>query len=140
MAGGCAVISSLTEMNIWAAYWILPIVITAYIVVGGLRATFICDFLHTAILLGCIFAFMFEIYATNPDIGSPAKLYDMLQHAQTTHPASSTNRSYLTVDSHAGLLKAVTIFLGSFANVWTDQAYWYGFEAQNHIQLPETPS
>jgi Na+/proline symporter len=124
MAGGGAVVSSLTGMNIWASYWILPIVITAYIVVGGLRSTFICDYLHTTILYACIFTFMFEIYAVNPEIGSPSKLYDMLKSAQVNDPAASKNGSYLTVESHEGLVKAATILLGGFSNVWTDQAYW----------------
>jgi Na+/proline symporter len=124
MAGGGAVISSLTGMNIWASYWILPIVITAYIVVGGLRSTFICDYLHTIILYACIFTFMFQIYAVNPDIGSPSRLYDLLKSAEAKHPAASDNGSYLTVRSHSGLVKAVTILLGGFSNVWTDQAYW----------------
>ncbi|KAF2497759.1 solute symporter family transporter [Lophium mytilinum] len=124
MAGGGAVISSLTGMNIWAAYWILPLVITAYIVVGGLRSTFICDYLHTIILYACIFTFMFQIYAVNPDIGSPSRLYDLLKSAEAKHPAASDNGSFLTVKSHAGLVKAVTILLGGFSNVWTDQAYW----------------
>ncbi|KAF2808751.1 urea transporter [Mytilinidion resinicola] len=124
MAGGGAVISSLTGMNIWASYWILPVVITCYIVVGGLRSTFICDYLHTIILYACIFTFMFQIYAVNPDIGSPSRLYDLLKSAEKKHPAASDNGSFLTVKSHAGLVKAVTILLGGFSNVWTDQAYW----------------
>lgn len=124
MAGGGAVVSALTGMNIWASYWILPIVITAYIVVGGLRSTFICDYLHTAILYACTFTFMFEIYDMNPVIGSPAKLYELLKTAQVNEPAASENGSYLTVKSHDGLVKAATILLGGFSNVWTDQAYW----------------
>ncbi|KAF2644173.1 urea transporter [Massarina eburnea CBS 473.64] len=124
MAGGGAVVSALTGMNIWASYWILPIVITAYIVVGGLRSTFICDYLHTVILYACIFTFMFQIYVTNPHIGSPSKLYDMLVTAEIDKPAASQGGSYLTVNSHEGLVKAATILLGGFSNVWTDQAYW----------------
>jgi Na+/proline symporter len=74
-AGGCAAFSSLTGMNIWAAYWILPAIVTAYIVVGGLRATFICDYLHSIFLYICIFAFMFQAYSVNEHIDSPAALW-----------------------------------------------------------------
>ncbi|TVY37783.1 putative urea active transporter [Lachnellula subtilissima] len=125
MAGGCAVFSSLTGMNIWAAYWILPAIVTAYIVVGGLRATFICDYLHTIFLYVCIFAFMFQTYSVNPHIGSPSALWHLLMEKQKTKShADSYNGSYMTVDSNDGLVTAATIFLGGFSAVWTDQAYW----------------
>lgn len=124
MAGGCAVFSSLTGMNVWAAYWILPAIVTAYIVVGGLRATFICDYLHIIFLYVCIFAFMFQTYSLNPHIGSPSVLWDLLKAKESTSPADSYNGSYLTVDSNDGLVTTATIFLGGFSAVWTDQAYW----------------
>ncbi|KAF2116040.1 hypothetical protein BDV96DRAFT_686470 [Lophiotrema nucula] len=82
----------------------LPPVITAYIVVGGLRSTFICDYLHSAILYTCIFTFMFEIYAVNPDIGSPGKLYDLLKSAQETKPAASADT--IRLDQAVGLAAA----------------------------------
>ncbi|RDW88318.1 urea transporter [Coleophoma cylindrospora] len=124
MAGGCAVFSALTGMNIWAAYWILPAIVTAYIVVGGLRATFICDYLHTIFLYVCIFCFMFKAFSTDPTIGSPAELWRLLKAQEATLPADSYNGSYMTVNSRDGLVTAATIFLGGFSGVWTDQAYW----------------
>ena len=96
-AGGCAVFASLTGMNIWAAYWILPTIVTAYIVVGGLRSTFICDYLHTIFLYVCIFAFMFQTYSVNPNIGSPSELWRLLKAKEVTLPADSYNGSYMTV-------------------------------------------
>ncbi|KAH6673691.1 solute symporter family transporter [Halenospora varia] len=124
MAGGGAVFGSLTGMNLWAAYWILPAIVTAYIVVGGLRATFICDYLHTIFLYVCIFAFMFQTYSINPAIGSPGALWELLKEKALTIPADSYDGSYMTVKSNDGLVTAATIFLGGFSAVWTDQAYW----------------
>jgi Na+/proline symporter len=123
-AGGCAVFSSLAGMNIWAAYWILLAIVTAYIVVGGLRATFICDYLHTIFLYIYIFAFMFQAYSVNEHIGSPAELWRLLKAKEATSPADSYDGSYMTVKSNHGLVTAATIFLGGFSAVWTDQAYW----------------
>src|SRR4051794_31968591 len=81
-----AAVSAFIGMSIRASYWILPVVIIAYVVVGGLRSTFVCDFLHSTILYACIFTFMFETYAVNPIIGSPGMLYDMLKSAQRSRP------------------------------------------------------
>ncbi|KUJ16851.1 urea transporter [Mollisia scopiformis] len=128
MAGGSAVFYSLTGMNIWAAYWILPAIVTAYIVVGGLRATFspcICDYLHTIFLYVCIFAFMFQTYSINPNIGSPAELWKLLKDKEVSSPADSYNGKSATLSQCInGLVTAATIFLSGFSAVWTDQAYW----------------
>jgi Na+/proline symporter len=107
-------------MNLWAAYWNLPAIVTAYIVVGGLRATFICDYLHTIFLYICIFAFMFQAYSVNEHIGSPAELWRLLKAKELSSPANSYNESYMTVKSNDGLVTAATIFLGGFSAVWTD--------------------
>jgi Na+/proline symporter len=124
MTGGCAAFSSLTGMNVWAAYWILPAIVTAYIVVGGLRATFICDYLHTIFLYVCIFTFMFQTYSLNPDIGSPSQLWHLLKEKEKIIPADSYDGSYMTVGSREGLVTAATIFLSGFSAVWTNQVYW----------------
>lgn len=59
--GGAATVSALTGMNILAAYVLLPIDIVVYVVFGGLRATFICDWTHTITLLfAIIYTFIFR--------------------------------------------------------------------------------
>ncbi|KAH8881060.1 urea transporter, partial [Thozetella sp. PMI_491] len=126
LTGGCSVFVALSGMNIWASYFILIVAVQSYIVVGGLRSTFICDYLHTTFLYGCIFTFMFSVYTTSPHIGSPEALYDLLSK-QSENPATeadSYNGSYFTVKSSEGLVTAMTILIGSFSAIWTDQAYW----------------
>ncbi|CAK7204873.1 urea permease [Sporothrix eucalyptigena] len=120
LTGGCGVFSALSGMNLWASYFILILAVQSYIVVGGLRSTFVSDYLHTTFLFGCIFTFMFSVYATNPAIGSPEALYDLLNQKK----ADSYNHSYFTVKSKDGLVTAITILLGSISAIWTDQAYW----------------
>lgn len=113
-------------MDIWASYFILILAVQSYIVVGGLRSTFICDYLHTTFLYACIFVFMFTVYASSPHLGSPKALYDLLQkQSQKADTAADTyNSSYMTVKSQDGLVHAMTIWIGSFSAIWTDQAYW----------------
>ncbi|KAF3007163.1 urea active transporter [Neopestalotiopsis sp. 37M] len=97
----------------------------AYIVTGGLRSTFICDYLHTVVLYVIIFIFMFSVYTSSPHIGSPEALYDLLvQQSETGHAAGTDNGSYFTVRSRDSLVFGATIFLAGFSGVWTDQAYW----------------
>lgn len=56
---------------------------------GGLRATFISDFIHTFLIFGILFAFLFAAFAadtTNGILGSPGKVWDLLQTAATVQP------------------------------------------------------
>ena len=57
--GGAATVNALTGMNVNAACMLLPIGIAVYVVFGGLRATFVCDWSHTIILFIIIYLFLF---------------------------------------------------------------------------------
>ena len=42
LLGGSAVVTALTGMNVYAAVFLIPLGVCAYVVLGGLRATFLC--------------------------------------------------------------------------------------------------
>ncbi len=42
LLGGSAVVTALTGMNVYAAVFLIPTGVCAYVVLGGLRATFLC--------------------------------------------------------------------------------------------------
>ena len=69
MLGGSSVVGALTGMNVYAACYLIPIVVAAYVIVGGLRSTFIADYTHTVILFVAIFVFGFTMYAKSPIVG-----------------------------------------------------------------------
>lgn len=43
LLGGSAVVTSLTGMNVYAAIFLIPVGVCFYVVLGGLRATFLCE-------------------------------------------------------------------------------------------------
>ena len=45
LLGGSAVVTSLTGMNVYAAIFLIPLGVCVYVVLGGLRATFLCKVL-----------------------------------------------------------------------------------------------
>lgn len=55
---------------------------TAY----GRQATFLTDYVHTVIILVIIFLFAFSAYATNENLGSPGKVWELLTQAGKDHP------------------------------------------------------
>ena len=123
--GGAQVVEALTGQNVYGACFLIPLVVAAYVIAGGLRSTFIADYLHTVVLFIAIFIFCFMMYASSPELGSVSKFYDLLQTASERMPIDGNYEgSYLTFRSIDGLAFAIDIFAAGFCNVWLDQAYW----------------
>ncbi|OQV06051.1 hypothetical protein CLAIMM_10688 [Cladophialophora immunda] len=123
--GGSQVLAGLSGVNVYAACFIIPIAVAAYVIQGGLRSTFVADYLHTVILFVAIFIFAFTLYTSDDYTGSPGKVYDLLVEASKQTPlAGNRHGSWLTFQSSTGIKFAAVIFLGSFSTVWLDQAYW----------------
>lgn len=73
LTGGSAVVKDLTGMNVVAACLLLPLGVILYTLFGGIKATFITDYLHTIILLVIILVFAFTTYANHDVLGSPVR-------------------------------------------------------------------
>ncbi|KAF3767301.1 hypothetical protein M406DRAFT_39720 [Cryphonectria parasitica EP155] len=124
--GGSQVVAALSGVNVYGACFLIPFVVAAYVIAGGLRSTFIADYAHTVILFIAIFTFGFSIYATNPEVGSISRFYDLLQEAGRNMPieGNAHGGSYLTFKSNDGLVFAIDLLVAGFCTVWLDQAYW----------------
>ena len=51
LTGGVAVVNSLTGMSNAAACFLLPIGIVLYTIAGGIKATFLTDYVHTLTIM-----------------------------------------------------------------------------------------
>ncbi|CAE6407124.1 unnamed protein product [Rhizoctonia solani] len=123
--GGSATVTDLTGMNTIAACFLIPIGVAIYVVAGGMRATLLCDYTHTAVLFAIILTFIFTVYSTSPKIGSPSRMHELLVEASASKPvAGNAQGSYLTMRSKNGLIFGVINIIGNFATVFNDQAYW----------------
>lgn len=99
LTAAAAVINSITGVNVYASLFLLPLAVTAYTLRGGLRSTILADYLHTVVIFIILFVFFFKAYATSDDIGSPGKMYDLLQQAALTNPSENYDGSWLTIKS-----------------------------------------
>lgn len=125
LLGGSAVVTSMTGMNVYAAIFLIPVGVCAYVILGGLRATFLCDYSHTLILMVVIMYFMFNAYATSPLIGSPGEMYELLKEAAVKRPvAGNKDGSYMTMKSNYALIFGVIQLCSGSGTVFLDQAYW----------------
>ncbi|KAK4054470.1 hypothetical protein OIV83_000964 [Microbotryomycetes sp. JL201] len=125
LTGGSATVSDITNMSTPAACMLIPVGVVCYILLGGMRASLIADYLHTACLLCVILTFMFSVYATNDKISSPGAMWDLLKAAAIRDPvAGNAEGSRLTFRSNGGLVFGVLNIIGNFATVYLDQAYY----------------
>lgn len=69
------------------------------------QATFLTDYAHTVILCIILLIFAFTAYATNTVLGSPGRVWDLLQEAAARHPVEgNAGGSYLTMRSQEGAI------------------------------------
>ncbi|POR38921.1 Putative urea active transporter 1 [Tolypocladium paradoxum] len=125
IAGGSATINALTGVHAVAAIFLMPIPVVAYTFIGGLKATFITDYIHGFVVLIIIILFALNAYATSHVLGSPSAVYDLLVEAATAHPvAGNKDGSYLTMRSQGGAIFFVINIVGNFGTVFLDNGYY----------------
>jgi SSS family transporter len=92
---------------------------------GGIKATFLTDYVHTLMIFIIIFTFTFTVYATNKTLGSPRAVYDLLVKAAEKHPVDgNAGGSYLTMQSKEGAIFFVINIVGNFGTVFIDNGYY----------------
>ncbi|KZZ97920.1 Sodium/solute symporter [Ascosphaera apis ARSEF 7405] len=125
LAGGSAVVNSLTGMNTIAACFLLPVGVVLYTMFGGVKSTLLTDYAHTIILVVLVFIFAFSAYVSGDKLGSTSKVYDLLVQAAIRHPVEgNAEGSYLTVRSREGAIFFVINLVGNFGTVFLDCGYW----------------
>ncbi|KAF1935558.1 urea active transporter [Clathrospora elynae] len=125
LTGGSAVVTSLTGMPTAAACFLLPVGVVLYTMFGGIKATFLTDYAHTVVILVILLMFAFTAYATNENLGSPGKVYDLLVEAAKRHPVEgNAGGSYLTMRSKEGAIFFVINIVGNFGTVFCDNGYY----------------
>ncbi|RHZ56161.1 sodium:solute symporter family protein [Aspergillus thermomutatus] len=124
LLGAAAVIAALTGVHIVAATFLLPVGVTVYTFVGGIKATFLTDYFHTAVIL--IIACYFSIKAFTVDqVGSIGKLYELVKSASQRHPVSGNHdATYLTMTSKGGILFGILHICSNFGLVIMDTSFF----------------
>jgi SSS family transporter len=125
LLGGAAVVNGLTGMNISIAAFLIPIGVMIYTLVGGLKATFVADYIHTIIIFITILTFVSVVYFVSPVTGGVQGMFDKLTAAASIHPVEGNAAgAYLTMASMGGLIFGIINIVGNFGTVFVDQAYW----------------
>ncbi|KAL1854563.1 urea active transporter [Paecilomyces lecythidis] len=125
LTGGSAVMTALTGVHTAAGCFLLPIGVVLYTLFGGIKATFVTDYIHTIFIVVIIFVFAFSAYATSSKLGSPSAVYDALVEASSRRPVEgNAEGSYLTMRSQQGGIFFVINLIGNFGTVFLDNGYY----------------
>mmetsp|Transcript_134326 Transcript_134326/g.218635 ORF Transcript_134326/g.218635 Transcript_134326/m.218635 type:complete len:379 (-) Transcript_134326:971-2107(-) len=147
LLGGAATVNALTGMDIDLAAFLIPWGVILYTAAGGLKATFLASYLHTAIIFLVLVVCVYTVYVKE---GSTDSVYEGLQatigystakceqifsdkDGKTFFEAGkyacgpvpdNTDGSYLTMLSLGGLKFGIINIVGNFGTVFVDQSYW----------------
>jgi len=151
LLGGAATMEALTGMPYEAASFLIPWGVWCYTFMGGLKATFMASYVHTAIIFIILVVFIYTIYVKR---FSSDQVYDMLEMTKSytdeecdaifSNSDGVTFRdqddaaysyscgkigdnyhgSYLTMVSLQGFIFGVINVIGNFGTVFVDQSYW----------------
>ncbi|KAL9242636.1 hypothetical protein vseg_016619 [Gypsophila vaccaria] len=140
LLGGSAVVNALTGVNIYAASFLIPLGVVVYTLAGGLKATFLASYIHSVIVHVVLVVFVYLVYASNSELGSPSLVYDRLKEIASrsricTEPISHVGQScgpvdgnfkgsYLTMLSSGGVVFGIINVVGNFGTVFVDNGYW----------------
>ncbi|KXT06706.1 hypothetical protein AC578_8533 [Pseudocercospora eumusae] len=132
---GSQLVTGMTGMHVIAACVLIPAGVVLYTAVGGLKATFLTDFLHTTIALILLIYFAIAVLS-NQHIGGPSGLYDKVKAAKD-HIDGNYNGSLLTFKSEPAILFGLVLKLGNLALVLMDTAFWQkSFASEVHATVP----
>lgn len=99
LVGASTSVTALTGMHVVASTYLLPLGVAVYTYFGGLRATFLTDYVHTFIIMIILVWFTIRVIVVK-DIGSIGALYDAVVQAGHDYPvAGNYQGSYLTMRS-----------------------------------------
>ncbi|MDP6770189.1 MAG: hypothetical protein QF704_05790, partial [Anaerolineales bacterium] len=89
LLGGAAVVNGLTGMDISLAAFLIPVGVMIYTLVGGLKATFVADYMHTVIIFIVILTFVAMVFFISPITGGVEGMYNKLVEAASLNPVIS---------------------------------------------------
>ncbi|KAH7372160.1 Na+/proline symporter [Cadophora sp. MPI-SDFR-AT-0126] len=137
LLGASAAITALTGMHVIAATFLLPIGVVVYTFVGGIKATFLTDYIHTFTILIILCFFTAKAF-TVPEISSIGNLYDLVTAASSRSPISGNHHgTYMTMTSPSGIFFGIIHVTTNFGLVIMDTGFFVkAFAASPRAVVP----
>ncbi|CAL3973009.1 unnamed protein product [Diplocarpon coronariae] len=137
LLGASAAIAALTGMHIIAATFLLPVGVVVYTFVGGIKATFLTDYIHTLTIMIVICYLTVKAFTVD-EIGSVGQLYDLVVSASARAPIAGNHQgSYMTMTSKKGIYFGLIHVTSNFGLVIMDTGFFVkAFAASPRAVVP----
>lgn len=137
LVGASSSVASLTGMNVYAATFLLPTGVVIYTYWGGLRATFLTDYIHTFIIMIIVVWFSIKVVVA-AEISSIGQLYDSIKRLPSEGSVEGNYEgSYLTMTSDQSVFFGIIHIVTNFGIVIMDTGFWQkGFSADVAAAVP----
>lgn len=134
-AGAISVISG--NLNTVASTMLIPFGVIIYTVVGGLKATFLTDYLHSLIAL-IILVYFNTAVLSHERIGGIGGLYDLvLKEQPNRYIKGNYEGSFLTGKSQGAIFFGIIHCVGDFGLTVMDSSFWQkSFSANVRASVP----
>lgn len=133
---GSQLLVGITGMHLVAAIILIPFGVVLYTAVGGIKATFLTDFLHTTIAIILIIFFTLSVL-TNEHVGGLGGLYDKVTASAADHYVVGNYAGSLSsFKSKGAIMFGLILKFGNLALVTMDTAFWqksFASEVQSTI-------
>ncbi|KAF4124066.1 transporter [Geosmithia morbida] len=121
---GSQLIHGISGMHFVASTLLIPLGVILYTAVGGLKATFITDYLHTLVALVLIIYFTLSVL-THDAVGGLGGLYDKVRATASENLIDGNYQgSLLTMKSRDAIIWGLILKFGNLALVIMDTAFW----------------
>ena len=134
-AGAISIIAG--NLHIVAATMLIPFGVLLYTVIGGLKATFLTDFIHTTVLL-IIFCYLNTSVLSSEQIGGLNGLYNkLLEASKYRYIEGNYEGSVLTGKSQGAVIFGLILTCGNFGLTVMDSSFWQKtFSASPRATVP----
>ena len=134
-ASGISIIAG--NLHIVASTMLIPFGVLLYTVVGGLKATFLTDFVHTTVLL-IVLCYINTAVLTSEQVGGLNGLYDKIVEVSTTkYIEGNYNGAILTGKSQGSVVFGLILTICNFGLTVMDSSFWQKtFSASPRATVP----
>lgn len=134
-AGAISIICG--DLHIVASTMLIPFGVMAYTVVGGLKATFLTDYVHSLIALA-ILVYINTAVINSEHIGGIGGLYDLvLKQDSSRYIEGNYKGSFLTGKSQGAIFFGIIHCIGDFGLTVMDSSFWQkSFSANVRASVP----
>lgn len=121
-AGAISIISG--NLNVAASTMLIPFGVLLYTTVGGLKSTFLTDYIHSFILL-IILCYVNTAVLVSPVVGGLDSFYDkIVEHDSDRYIVGNYKGSLLTGKSEGSIFFGIIHAVGDFGLTMMDSSFW----------------